>query len=175
MKVRHLLPLAALLGVAAPLLFGAATLTHADTPTQYKVAIPMVARDEGLAAPTPGGGGGGSTLTPPPPGPGYCKPSELSVRPPPDGRIAGSLTVNGSAAPAGTLVAITFDGKPGQYAYTSEAGSYRIDYYIGTSAGCINSGTAVVGVSVGGVNKSTGATVTTTTSAIFYAFNVSTP
>ena len=149
-------------------------MTHADTPTQYKVAIPMVARDEGLN-PTPPPGGGGSTLTPPPPGPGYCKPSELSVPPPPDGRIAGALTVNGSAAPAGTLVVITFDGKPGQYAYTADSGSYRIDYYVNSGAGCINNGSAVVGVSVGGVNKSTGATVTTTTANIFYAFNVATP
>ena len=206
MKLRIFLP------VMAAFLLGSLMVvasTGAASPgLTYRVALPMLVNDEGVAASptngaivvetaTPTGTVTGTatptgtvtatptgTVTatptgtatpPPPPGPGYCGPSPMTVPPPPDGRLAGTLTLNGVAAPAGTLVAVTFNGLPGPYAYTTDAGAYRVDYHLSSEAGCINQGTAAIGIWVGGVTKFTGVTASTAVASILYPFNVATP
>ena len=124
----------------------------AELPRRVRVA--MLARDREVE-PTP------AKPQAPPPGPGYCGASQ-SGPPAPANAIFGLLTIGGSPAPAGTLVTLTFDGKPGPSAYTARAGGYRVDYSAGGQGHtppCINQVGTELGLLVDGTLVSSGVAV----------------
>lgn len=96
----------------------------------------------------------------PPPGPGYCGPSAAIGAPPfPPNSVFGLLTIGGEPAPAGTLVMLTFDGRPGPGVYTEKDGGYRVRYAAGGQGHeprCINEVGSELGVLVNGAQLSSG-------------------
>lgn len=121
----------------------------ADGPSKLprRAVMGMIAHDEGgvlAAAATP--------RPTPPPGPGYCQPSGQGIPTPPNA-VFGLLTIGGQPAPAGTMVYLTFDGKPGAGVYTDDAGGYRIFYAAGGQGHeppCINQVGSEIGVQANG-------------------------
>lgn len=155
-----------------------ATPTATATPTRTRTATPSPTASPTPETPTPtatsrptGGGGSGSgsggsvptaapTATPtsaPVVAAGdYC-PVDPSATRPPDGRVAGALTVSGApAAPGSYDVRLLFNGVPGPSAKNIE-GAYRVDFYLGGD-GCANRIGASISVSVNGQVVPTGAT-----------------
>lgn len=163
--MRRILPLLLLVLIAAALAPGAGTRGSAQT--QHRIVIPLVARDQDVKP------------VPPPPGPGYCAPVPGSGIPSPPNAVFGLLTIGGSPAPAGTLVALSFDGNPGPYAYTQEAGGYRVLYAAGGQGHeppCINQVGSIVGLIVNGQSVSSGVPVGPEPGAgIALLFNVAIP
>ena len=121
-----------------------------------RATLPFVARDAESAAPPVT-----ATRRPPPPdGPGYCGPSPGVPSPP--NAIFGLLTVGFLAAPAETLVTLTFDGQPGPSEYTLAAGGYRVFYAAGGQGHeprCINEVGTQLGLLINGVQINTGVQV----------------
>ena len=119
---------------------------------EHRKVVPIVARDEPVPTPT------SSKPQPPPPGPGYCAPSGQGVPYPPNA-VFGLLTTGGAQAPAGTLVTLTFNGKPGPSAFTAEAGGYKVQYAAGGQGHtppCINEVGSELGLLVNGVHVASG-------------------
>lgn len=145
------LRLIGIIAFVAALAAGVSTLavSMADGPSQLprRAVVGMVARDEGAAvAPA-------ATARPtPPPGPGYCLPGGQGIPTPPNA-LFGLLTIGGVPAPAGTIVYLTFDGKPGSGVYTAAAGGYSVFYAAGGQGHeppCINQVGSEIGVEVNG-------------------------
>jgi hypothetical protein len=122
-------------------------------------------------APQPQGGGGGGTSNPPTPQPTpvptatpapsgkYC-PSDGGSSAPPNA-VFGLVTIGGAAAPAGTVLALAFDGVPGPTAtVTVEDGKagYRM-LYAGGGGDCANKVGAAMSLIVNGQAFSTGGLV----------------
>ncbi len=76
----------------------------------------------------------------------------------PPNAVIGTLTIGGTAAPAGTVVSLAFDGVVGPSRQTTAAGGYRVDYGA-AGADCANRVGAAISVIVNGQAFSTGATV----------------
>lgn len=164
--LKLLLPaLAAILG-AVLLIPGLSAQSPANLP--YSAIIPVVARDADTAAkPTP------------PPGPGYCFPPSTSGAPPsPPNAVFGLLTIDGSPAPAGTTVYLTFNGLRGPGVFTTAAGGYRV-LYAGGGQGqtppCINEVGTEMGVLVNGVLKNSGVLVGDPVFGAAFRFDVTIP
>jgi hypothetical protein len=100
-----------------------------------------------------------SANEPPPPayvpGDTYC--GNITGTAPPNS-VIGQFTIAGAPAPAGTVVALAFDGVPGPSRATPAAGGYRVDYS-GGSSGCANQVGAAISVIYAGTAYSTGHTV----------------
>lgn len=114
---------------------------------------------------------------PPPPGLGYCEPAGDGPPSPPNA-IFGTFSIGGEAAPAGTLVTLTFDGKPGPSAYTAEAGGYRVFYAAGGQGHeppCINIVGSLMGLTTGGAHVETGAAVGDVQTRLAFRFDVALP
>lgn len=148
-----------LLAVVALSLSGLALVRPGSAqPSEFpqRATLAFVARDAESAAPP-------VTATrrpPPPPGPGYCGPSAGIPSPP--NAILGLLTVAFLAAPAETLVTLTFDGLPGPSEYTLAAGGYRVFYAAGGQGQdppCINGVGTELGLLINGVHIRTGVKV----------------
>jgi hypothetical protein len=119
-----------------------------------RAIVPEIARDAGDATVAPR-----VTI----PGPGYCLPSDNAAAiPSPPNAVFGLLTIGGVDAPLGTLVTLTFDGKPGLYFSTTTAGGYRFDYAAGGQGHeppCINQVGSEIGLVVNGVAVDSGHSV----------------
>jgi hypothetical protein len=114
---------------------------------------------------------------PPPPGPGYCEPAGDGPPSPPNA-IFGLFTIGGEQAPAGTLVTLTFDGKPGPSAYTEAAGGYRVFYAAGGQGHeppCINIVGSMMGMTTGGQHLESGAAVGDVQTRLAFRFDVAVP
>ncbi len=94
----------------------------------------------------------------PPPDPSYCAPADAGGGQPPNA-IFGTLTISGAAAPVGTLVQSSFDGKVGPASRVREAGGYRVLYNAGGAASCSNKVGANISILVNGVPFATGVKV----------------
>jgi hypothetical protein len=81
----------------------------------------------------------------------YCPPGDQNY--PPNGRVAGALSLHGGAAPIGTLVTVAFDGVAGPSRATDESdakqGGYHVDFYIAAES-CANRAGATISVIVDG-------------------------
>jgi hypothetical protein len=86
----------------------------------------------------------------------YC--DTVTPSSPPNSGI-GLLKIDGVDAPAGTTVQVAFDGVPGPEAVTREAGGYRVDFGIATSADCANRAGAAISIVIDGVEYETGRVV----------------
>jgi hypothetical protein len=76
----------------------------------------------------------------------------------PPNAVIGTLTIGGTAAPAGTVVSLSFDGVVGPSRATTAAGGYRVDYAAG-GAECANRVGASIAVIVNGQAFPTGSAV----------------
>jgi hypothetical protein len=74
----------------------------------------------------------------------------------PPNSVIGLLKLNGAEAPAGTAVQVAFDGVPGPEARTREAGGYRVDFGVSTSAECANRAGAQISIIIDGIEYRTG-------------------
>lgn len=140
-SLRLFLPagLATALAVAALVLF--LTASAQDTDLTTRAFAPMLASD-GVAQ---------DAL--PQPDPSYCAPSAGTQ--PPDVRISGALTIGGSPAPAGTVVQVFLDGVAGPAAASRTAGSYTVDFWVGTGS-CSNQLGRSISLVVNGQTVATG-------------------
>lgn len=164
--LKLVLPAAAAIIGAALLIPSLSAQSPANLPN--RATIPLVARDnQSAASPTP------------PPGPGYCFTAPGSGPPPsPPNAIYGLLTINGSPAPAGTTVYLTFNGKPGAGVYTTAAGGYRVLYSAGgqgQTPPCINEVGTEMGILVNGVVKNSGVLVGDPVFGAAFRFDVTIP
>ena len=98
----------------------------------------------------------------------YC--NTISATAPPNA-VIGTLTIGGAAAPAGTVVSLSFDGVVGPSRETSAAGGYRVDYAAG-GADCANRVGASIAVIVNGQAFSTGATVGGSENPLIFGIDV---
>ncbi len=153
--------LLALLGLAAGLLLAAlaARPGFADNPDLPNRAVaPLIADDYTPVTPT----AVPRYPPPPPPGPGYCAGGNSFGPPTPPNAFIGTLSVAGQPVPAGTLVTMTFNGKPGPSAYMEADGGFRIFYAAGGQGfdpPCINEVGSLIGILVDGRQADTGVAV----------------
>jgi hypothetical protein len=137
---------AAVFGVMVCLVLAGLWLTNAGAQSN----LPVRARIGAVAA-------DGTPSALPPPDPSYCLPAGGPGSTPPMS-LFGTLTFAGQPAPAGTIVQVLFDGKPGLARATTQAGGYRLDFSAG-GPGCANQVGAAISVLVQGQVFSTGSKV----------------
>lgn len=152
-----------------------ATPTGTPTPTPTAEASPTAtASPSATVLPTrPSAAGGGAATapavaaTPEPtpteaapviaaPGGSYCPSVSAGTSPP--NSVIGLFTVGGNPAPAGSVVAIAFDGVPGPARATTAAGGYRVDYSAAGSE-CANRVGSALSVVYEGIQYPTGSRV----------------
>lgn len=104
-------------------------------------------------------------------------PSSLDVPSPPNA-LFGLLTIGGQAAPAGTLVTLTFDGKPGPNIYTAAPGGYAFFWSAGGQGHnppCINEVGTEFGFLINGQSIRTGVHVGDPEAYLVFDFDIALP
>jgi hypothetical protein len=138
-----------------------------------RAIVALVANDAGKPTPVPLQ----TFPPPPPPGPGYCVPSSLEVPSPPNA-LFGHFTIGGQPAPAGTLVTLTFDGKPGPNIYTAAPGGYAFFWSAGGQGHnppCINQVGTEFGFLINGQAVRTGVHVGDPEAYLVFDFDIALP
>ncbi len=168
--MHHWLLVAAAGGALGLVALSAVSNSAAQSQLQRRAIVAAVSHDES-AAPRP------TAPAPPPPGPGYCEPTG-DAPPTPPNAIFGTFTIGGAPAPPGTLVTLTFDGKPGPSAYTEAAGGYRVFYAAGGQGHeppCINVVGSMMGLTTGGLHIESGSAVGDVETRLVFPFDVAFP